>query len=172
MLMSAVLSLTTPTHPKPEDLAVRTLLITHQPSTSKTLYTLYCKLVKEICLCQRIIILKLICCDVIFFFVASTNPGSWQKVVSKLNLAPDDLISRYSSQLLRTILEGLPQQSEASRNALCTLVTLGAGLIVPNIVEHLCELLGNAEVRGATEEMLEIMYTPPGQLWHQGLLKE
>lgn len=38
MLVSAVLSLTTPTHPKREDLAIRTLLITHHPVISKWLF--------------------------------------------------------------------------------------------------------------------------------------
>ena len=37
--MSAVLSLATPTHPKREDLAIRTLLITHHPTISKGLFS-------------------------------------------------------------------------------------------------------------------------------------
>ena len=89
-----------------------------------------------------------------------------------MNLDPTDLLSQHTSDLLRAIYGGITKQRDASRSALLTLLKYGAGLIVPKIVDNLCELLGNTEVLGVTEEMMEIMYTPQGQLWHQGLLKE
>lgn len=117
-------------------------------------------------------LLSSLCFNILSSFVASTNPGSWTKVISKLNLDPNELISGHSSQLLRTVLEGMTEQREACCNALGTLLKLGPELIAPKIVDGLCELLDNPDVRGGTEDMLEIMYTPQGQLWHQGLLKE
>ncbi len=160
MLMSAVLSLATPTHPKPEDLAVRTLLLSHHPSLGRYWF------VRTISSYWNLVLWSFVCCGIISFFVVSSNPSSWQKVISKLNLVPGDLISQSSSHLLRTLLEGMTKQREACGNALGTLLTLGAKLIVPKIVDDLCELLGNTEVQGVTEEMVEIMYTPQGQLWH------
>ena len=44
--------------------------------------------------------------------------------------------------------------------------------MVPKAVADLCVLLSNSDVQGATGEMMEIMYTPPEQLWHQQLFKE
>ena len=105
-------------------------------------------------------------------FVAPTNPGGWQKVISRLKLDPSDLLSQHTSDLLHAIHEGMTEQKDASRSALLTLLKYEAAIIVPKIVDNLCELLGNTDLLGVTEEMMEIMYTPQGQLWHQGLLKE
>ncbi len=63
----------------------------------------------------------------------------------------------------------LPQ---ASRSALFTLLRLGAGSVLPWVVEEACQVLGRAEVLETTEEQMEIMCTPSGQLWHKGMLQE
>ena len=53
-----------------------------------------------------------------------------------------------------------------------TLLTLGAESLIPRVVEKACTLLGSPGVLEVTEDQMMIMLTPPGQLWHKGMLQE
>jgi len=105
-------------------------------------------------------------------FTAAICPHAWGSILQKLSFPPHSLISQCANELLTTILGRVQSQPQACRNALSSLVSFGAGLFLPKVVEQVCALLGQQEVLEVTGEQLEVMRTPPGQLWHKGMVHE
>ena len=66
----------------------------------------------------------------------------------------------------------MASQQETCRNALASLAGLGMESFLPEVVGQACALLGQWGVLDVTEDQLEVMHTPPGQLWHRGMMHE
>lgn len=105
-------------------------------------------------------------------FTAAICPHAWGSILQKLSFPPHSLISQCANELLTTILGRVQSQPQSCHKALSSLVSFGAGLFLPEVVEQVCALLGQQEVLEVTGEQLEVMRTPPGQLWHKGMMHE
>ena len=66
----------------------------------------------------------------------------------------------------------MASQQEACHNALFSLAGLGMESFLPEVVGQACTLLEQRSILEVTEEKLEIMHTPLGQLWHRGMMQE
>lgn len=93
-------------------------------------------------------------------------------LLQKLELDPRTLISELADEILKTLRDKMSNRKETCHRALATLLTFGPDLMVPRVVDDMCLLLGNREVMEVTEEQIEILHTPPGELWHQGMTRE
>ena len=103
---------------------------------------------------------------------AAVCPSAWLSILKRLQLSPSMFISQRVDSILSIIERDIATRREACLSATATLLHHGAEDILRNMVEMICSMLCSQDVLGVTSEQLEIMYTPEGLLWHQGMSKE
>ena len=106
------------------------------------------------------------------YFSDCVCPTAWVDLLKRLNLDPRALISNQADVILKSLTDMMSTKKETCYRSLATLLTFGPDFLVPKIVDDVCVLLGNRELMEVTEEQMEILTTPPGELWHSGMRKE
>ena len=89
-----------------------------------------------------------------------------------MELKPHPLVGESTNQILSLVLEGMGTRADQSRASLRTLLRVSEESVVGGVVEEVCRVMGAREVVSVTTEDMEIMLTPPTQLWHNQLWKE
>ncbi len=93
-------------------------------------------------------------------------------ILRKLGLDPAPFLSSFSNNLTSLIISNMVSRPQASLFALRTLLTFGPEAVTSVLVEEVCQVLGNPRVVGVSDEEMEILRTPRGELWHSGMKKE
>ena len=92
-------------------------------------------------------------------------------MLKKLALPPSSLAGS-SHQLVSLLLSNMADKSEVCLRSLRSLLDLQADAVVPVLVGEACQLLGDPQVVRVTQDDMEILATPDGQLWHLAMKKE
>ena len=92
-------------------------------------------------------------------------------ILKRLDISHSSLSSS-CPQLLTTLLTNMPSTPHTCTLAFKTLLTVQSGGVVPLLVQEVCQLLGDPQVLGVTEEDMEVLRTHEGELWHAGMRKE
>ena len=99
------------------------------------------------------------------------EPDAWGALLKHLDLQSSFLASS-SEQLVSVLVSNMASKPRACVSALRSLLALQPGGVVPVLVGEVCQLLEEQKVLVVSEEDMEVMHTPEGQLWHAGMRKE
>ena len=108
----------------------------------------------------------------IIFFTVAIEPDAWLKLLRKMELKPHPLVVELTNQTLSLVMDAMATRSDQSRACLRTLLRVSEDSVVGCVVDEVCRVLGAREVVSVTTDDMEIMLTPPTQLWHNQLWKE
>ena len=89
-----------------------------------------------------------------------------------MELKPHPLISGSTNRVLSLVLDAMATRPDQSRASLKTLLCVCEESVVEGVVKEVCRVVGASEVISVTTDDMEIMLTPPTQLWHSQLWKE
>lgn len=104
--------------------------------------------------------------------VANLNGSAWLGLLRISGLDPAALLSSSSRELASILSSNMAARREACVRALQTLVVCGCESVVSVLVEGVCEVLREKEVVKASQQDMEVMCTPQGEIWHDGFRKE
>ena len=89
-----------------------------------------------------------------------------------MELKPHPLVVELTNQILSLVMDGMATRPDQSRASLKTLLRVSEESVVRGVVDEVTRVLGAPEVVSVTTDDMEIMLTPPTQLWHHQLWKE
>ena len=104
-------------------------------------------------------------------FSVEIDSRVWTTMLKRLDLQMPVLASS-CQQLLSTVLTNMDSKSQACTLAFRSLLTVQAEGVVPLLVLEVCQVLGDQQVLGVTEQEMEVLRTSEGELWHAGMRKE
>ena len=102
----------------------------------------------------------------------AVDPSTWLHLLRKLELEPHPLVAKTTNELLSVVLEGMAVHPDQSRGALRTLMGVAEECVVESVIGEVCRVMGAPEVISVTTDEMEIMLTPPIQLWNPQLRHE
>ena len=100
------------------------------------------------------------------------DTSAWLSLLRKAELDPGALMFDCHGDLASVLTANMAAHHESCVHGLRTVVICGGGGVVGELVEGVCSVLGASEVVRASEDDMEVLCTPEGQLWHAGLRKE
>lgn len=98
--------------------------------------------------------------------------GLWKSLVEQLSLSAVSVITGHCAAIVPDIISAVSSQHYSARLAVTSMIKLGGTECLKVIVKELVCVLDDENVIGASKEDVEIMSTPPTQLWHQGLYQQ
>ena len=102
----------------------------------------------------------------------AVEPDAWVKLLRRMELKPHPLVVELTNQILSLVLDGMATRPDQSRASLRTLLRVSEDSVVGGVVDEVCRVLSAPEVVSVATDDIEIMLTPPTQLWHNQLWKE
>ena len=102
----------------------------------------------------------------------AVEPDAWVKLLRRMELKPHPLVMESTNQILSLVLDGMATRPDQSRASLRTLLRVSEDSVVGGVVDEVCRVLSAPEVISVATDDIEIMLTPPTQLWHNQLWKE
>lgn len=100
------------------------------------------------------------------------DASAWLSLLQKAELDPNSLISDSHDELASLLESNMSSNREACMSGLKSLVLCGGSGVVGTVVGKVCSVLSSREVVRASQEDMDILCTPEGQLWHGGMKKE
>ena len=104
--------------------------------------------------------------------VVEANPAAWELLLKKLELQPSSLVASSSAELVTLLTSNMATKPAACLHALRSLLTQQGDAVSALVVEELCKQLSDHRVLEATDQDMEILHTPEGEIWHAGMKKE
>ena len=100
------------------------------------------------------------------------EPRAWLNLLKKMEVKPHPLIKGSIGRILSLVLDGMATKPDQSCASVRTVLQVSEGSMVESVVEEVCRVVHALEVISVTTDDMEIMLTPPTQLWHSQLWKE
>lgn len=100
------------------------------------------------------------------------NPAAWRILLKKLQLQPSSLFASSSAELVTLLTSNMATKPNACLHALRSLLTQQGVAVSALLVAELCKQLSDQRVLGATDQDMEILRTPEGEIWHTGMKEE
>ncbi|CAG5130064.1 unnamed protein product, partial [Candidula unifasciata] len=103
-------------------------------------------------------------------YIVHVKKDLWVTILRGLNLDPGNFVGSHAQECLDLIKTG-DLLSEAEANAVSTLALASSGVVVPQLVSYVQELLSSPALVHITQEEYGIFLTPDGQLYDKTILE-
>ncbi|KAJ8966633.1 hypothetical protein NQ314_003400 [Rhamnusium bicolor] len=101
--------------------------------------------------------------------VVGLAPDLWVKIVKHFNCKPKDLVAQRASHFRQTLVDEY-KDSPTNENALSTLVSLNAGIMLPSIINKVTTELENPQICQISKDEYFTFLMPEGELYDKSVV--